>query len=245
MTQPAAEQIRTRPPEPPELGRSANSLALMYQGLLTATVRVRAGRQQITDAEAFRRKTQTALQDVEREAIAAGYDNNDIKDTHFAVVAFLDFVILNSNQPIRSDWERRPLQEELFGHAHAGDVFFDKLNYLAERRDTPRLGDVLEVYLLCLLLGFQGRYSGLLGVQADAISETVRRRIEHIRGSVPSLSRGMVERDAEPAIAAQGRPSDRRLVYAMTGALSFVVILFILLRINLEWAASEVMAMLS
>src|SRR4051812_31095359 len=111
MTHPATETVRTRPPEVQDTGRSASSLAVMYQGLLTATVRVRAGRQQITDAETFRRKTKTALQDVEREAVAADYDNNDIKDTHFAVVAFLDFVILNSNQPIRSDWERRPLQE--------------------------------------------------------------------------------------------------------------------------------------
>lgn len=245
MTHPAVEQIRTRPPEIRESGRTANSFALMYQGLLTAIVRLRAGKQQIADAEAFRRKTRTALQDVEREAVAAGYDNNDIKDTHFAVVAFLDFVILNSNQPIRSDWERRPLQEELFGHAHAGDVFFDKLNYLAERRNSTRLADVLEVYLLCLLLGFQGRYSGLLGVQADAISETVRRRIEHIRGSVPSLSRGVAERDAEPAIVARAPRSEQRFLYAMAGAVSFVVILFILLRISLEWTASEVMATLS
>ncbi len=215
----------------------------MYQGLLTATVRVRAGRQQITEAEAFRRKTRSALQDVEREAIAAGYDNNDIKDTHFAVVAFLDFVILNSAQPIRTDWERRPLQEELFGLAHAGDVFFDKLGYLQERRDIPRLADVLEVYLLCLLLGFQGRYSGSLGVQADSIAETVRRRIEDIRGSVPTLSRGLAETISETVLPA-APPSYRRLLYMMAGALVFALVLFILLRLNLEWTASEVRTVL-
>ena len=159
-------------------------------------------------------------------------------------MAFLDFVILNSNQPIRIDWERRPLQEELFGHAQAGDVFFDKLNYLAERRDTPALADVLEVYLLCLLLGFQGRYSGLLGSQTDSISEVIRRRIEHIRGSVASLSRGVAEREADPVVA-QTPSSDRRLLYAMAGAVIFALILFIVLKLSLEWTASEVRTMLS
>jgi type VI secretion system protein ImpK len=244
MTQPAAELIRTRPPESPDSGRSANSLALMYQGLLTAIVRVKAGRQQITDAEAFRRKTRSALQDVEREATTAGHDSNDIKDTHFAVVAFLDYVILNSTQPIRTDWERRPLQEELFGHANAGDVFFDKLNYLGERRDTPKLADVLEVYLLCLLLGFQGRYSGILAAQADSIAETARRRIEHIRGSVPALSRGVAERAAEPAMVETPR-SARRLIYAVSGAVIFTLLLFVLLKLSLEWTASDVRTMLN
>jgi type VI secretion system protein ImpK len=225
-----------------DAARSANTLALLYQGLLTATVRVRSGRQQIADAEAFRGRTMAALRDVERDGIAAGYDSNDIKETHFAVVAFLDWVILNSSQPIRADWERRSLQQDLFGHAHAGDVFFEKLNRISERRDTPGLADILEVFLLCLLLGFQGRYAGASGTQADGIAETVRHRIDHIRGEPPSLWPGGPAPGAfqpEPSVAA--RPK-RQLLYAALSAAGFAVLLFALLKSNLEWLAADVRA---
>jgi type VI secretion system protein ImpK len=198
---------------------------------------VRSGRQRIADAEAFRAKAKAALQDVERDAIAAGYDVNDIKETHFAVVAFLDWVILRSDEPIRADWERRPLQEELFGHAHAGDIFFEKLNRISERRDSPELADILEIFLLCLLLGFQGRYSGALATHADGIAETVRRRIEHIRGPQPSL--WPTGPAATPFRAIDLARPDRRLVYAMVSAAGAALLLFTLFKSNLTWTAGN------
>src|SRR3954454_4032334 len=140
--------------------RRIENLALLYQGLLTGIVRTQAGRQSIADAESFRSRTKVVLQGVERDAIAAGYDGSDVRETHFAVVAFLDAVVLNSNEPIRAEWERQTLQEELFGQTDAGVVFFEKLERLRARRDSQQLADILEVFLLCILLGFQGRYSG-------------------------------------------------------------------------------------
>ena len=104
----------------------------------------------------------SALADVERDATAAGYSAHDIRDTHFAVVAFLDSVVLHSNEPARPEWERQSLQEEMFGQTDAGVVFFDKLESFRSRPDSEHLADMLEVYLLCLLLGFEGRYSGRL-----------------------------------------------------------------------------------
>src|SRR5260370_42560790 len=88
------------------------NLALLYQGLLTGIVRLQSQRQRITDAESFRRRTKATLQEVEQVAVAAGYDIRDVKDTHFAVVAFLDSVVLHSKDPVRAEWERKTLQEE-------------------------------------------------------------------------------------------------------------------------------------
>src|SRR5260221_12982883 len=108
---------------PPEVERGAKptieaplgseNLALLSQGLLTGIVRVQARRQHIPEGEVFRRRTKTALQEVERDAVAAGYDGGDVRETHFAVVAFLDSVVLNSNDPVRAEWERQTLQEEV------------------------------------------------------------------------------------------------------------------------------------
>src|SRR5438876_12116471 len=90
--------------EPPDGAASFENLALLYQGLLTGIVRVKARRQHITEGESFRRRTKATLQEVERFASAAGYEARDIRDTHFAVVAFLDSVVLNSNDAVRAEW---------------------------------------------------------------------------------------------------------------------------------------------
>src|SRR6185295_4717151 len=169
-------------------GAIPGSLALLYQGLLTGVVRMQAGRQHVADGEALRRRTKAALQEVERDAMTAGYDGKDVRETHFAVVAFLDSVVLNSNDPVRAEWERKTLQEELFGQTDAGMVFFEKLEHFRSRRDSQQLADILEVYLLCLLLGFKGRYSGGLRGELDSIAERVRRRIDDIRGRSPQIS---------------------------------------------------------
>ena len=64
------------------------------------------------------------------------------------MVAFLDESVLNSRNPIFADWLRKPLQEELFGTHIAGEVFFQNLQQLLGRSDSPDLADLLEIYHL-------------------------------------------------------------------------------------------------
>jgi len=52
-----------------------------------------------------------------------------------------------------------PLAGRTFRHHVAGEVFFRNLQDLLGKTDSPDLADLLEVYHLCLLLGFAGRYS--------------------------------------------------------------------------------------
>ncbi len=229
-----------RTSEPGEPPASSENLALLYQGLLTGIVRIQARRQHISDPESFRKKTKAVLEQVERDAATARYDGNDVRDTHFAVVAFLDSVVLNSNDAVRSEWERKTLQEELFGQTDAGVVFFEKLEHFRSRRDSAQLADILEVYLLCLLLGFEGRYSGRSRGDLDSITERVRRRIEDIRGRSPQIS-------PDGALGTQAIPSpvlkeDRGVRYALLAlaAVIFTILVFIALRWNLSWASEQV-----
>ena len=225
--------------EAAETPHPSENLALLYQGLLTGIVRMQAGRQRITDGESFRRRTKSALQDVEREATAAGYDGEDIRDTHFAIVAFLDSVVLHSNDPARAEWERRTLQEELFGQADAGVVFFEKLERFRARRDSERLADILEVYLLCLLLGFEGRYSGGLRGDLESTVETVRRRIDDIRGRSRQISPagGL---PSEPARAEPVKPQQFHRFRVITlAAVIFTILLFLCLKLTLNWSFDQ------
>lgn len=196
-----------------EAPASHENLALLYQSLLTAIVRLQSQRQHIPDAESFRRRTITMLQEVEQVAVAAGYDVRDVKDTHFAVVAFLDSVVLNSKDPVRAEWERKTLQEELFGKSDAGVVFFEKLEHFRSRRDSEQLADIVEVYLLCLLLGFEGRYSGAARGELDGIIQRARMRIQDIRGPSRQISRsGGLPPEPAPVVSTQPRTDQFRLV---------------------------------
>jgi len=222
---------------------SQENLALLYQGLLTGIVRVKARRQHITEGESFRRRTKATLQEVERFAASAGYEARDVRDAHFAVVAFLDSVVLNSSDPVRAEWERKTLQEELFGQTDAGVVFFEKLERFYGQRDSGQLADILEVYLLCLLLGFEGRYSGALRAELDNIIEKVKRRIDDIRGDNSRLSpsRELPDEPALPVAQAQGA---NRLRLAALAALLFTVIIFLLMLWHLSAVSGEVRATL-
>jgi type VI secretion system protein ImpK len=211
--------------EPVQASPSRENLALLYQGLLTGIVRLQSQRQHISDGESFRRRTKATLQEVEQVAVAAGYDSRDVKDTHFAVVAFLDSVVLHSKDPVRAEWERKTLQEELFGKSDAGVVFFEKLEHFRSRRDSEQLADIVEVYLLCLLLGFEGRYSGGPRGELDGIIQRARMRIQDIRGRSRQISPtgGL---PAEPALVAPVRHSIDQFRLVTVGAVILTILCF-------------------
>ncbi|HEY7389721.1 MAG TPA: DotU family type IV/VI secretion system protein [Bryobacteraceae bacterium] len=213
-------------------GGSSENLPLLYQGLLTGIVRLKGQRQRLPDSESFRRRTKATLQEIERVAVAGGYDSRDVWDTHFAVVAFLDEAILHSNDPVRAEWEQRILQQDLFGQTDAGVVFFEKLEQLRSRRDSEQLADILEVYLLCLLLGFEGRYAGARRGELEGLTETVRMRIEYIRGRSDQISPSANSpRAAAPPAPAKGPASQFHLI--TLGLIAFTLILFWILRTDL------------
>jgi type VI secretion system protein ImpK len=188
--QPISQRVSEIEANPKAEQRQNENLPLLYQSLLTGILRIKTNKQGIADGSSFRRRTRTALQEVERVATTIGYESRDIRDTQFAVVAFLDAVILNSKDPVRAEWERMPMALELYGYADAGVVFFEKLEQFRSRRNSEELADVLELYLLCLLLGFEGRYSGAHRGELEATIEGLRMRIEDIRGRRGKLSPG-------------------------------------------------------
>jgi type VI secretion system protein ImpK len=218
-------------PGPEPLGSTEN-LALLYQGLLTGIIRLKGQRQNIADSEVFRKRTKATLQEVERVAVSSGYDVRDVRDTHFAVVAFLDSVVLHSKDPVRAEWERRPLQEELFGKTDAGLIFFEKLDQFRARRDSEQLADILEVYLLCLLLGFEGRYSGGQRGELDGITDSLRMRIEYIRGRDDRFSPSADLPPAQPP-APLPRNHQNRFRLLTIALLVFTLFCFVLFKLEL------------
>jgi len=166
----------------------AENLALGFQEAITAIVRLRSNRQPVTDAGVFRAHVRQLLSMADQEARNRGYTAEDARLASFAVVAFLDESVLNLHNPIFADWPRKPLQEELFGGHTAGEIFFQSLQRLLERNESEQLADVLEVFQLCVLLGYRGKYGA--GGQAELKSQmdTVAQKIRRIRKDTGMLS---------------------------------------------------------
>jgi len=212
---------------PSVAARSTENLALILQEVLTAIVRLRSNRQAVSDANSFRIHMREALKTADQEARKRGYNADTIKLAVFAVVAFLDESILNSRNPLFADWPRKPLQEELFGTHMAGEVYFQNLQKLLGQTDSPELADLLEVYYLCILLGFAGRYS--VGNKGDlrGILDATGEKIWRVRGRLPDLSPSW-RLPQEAARKVGGDPWSRNLGIAAIACLVLVVALFII-----------------
>ncbi len=220
----------SRPPSPDQ--RRPDNLALIYQEALTAIERLRGNRQGVTDANAFRHHTREAFKSATNQALAAGYTADDARLATFAAVAFLDESVLNSQNPIFSDWLRKPLQEELFGTHIAGEVFFHNLQQLLGRSDSADLADLLEVYYLCMLLGFCGKYSaGNRGELAQMMNMTAD-KIHRIRGRFSQLSPAWML--PGETVGARKDPWLRKLGWIAACTAGVMVLLFVLYSVILH-----------
>ena len=85
------------------LGKCGWNLALAFQEVFTAIVRIRSGRAEVRSAEAFRDHVKKALQKAKQEALVAGYSSDDVNRAKLAVVALLDESALGSPNPKASE----------------------------------------------------------------------------------------------------------------------------------------------
>jgi type VI secretion system protein ImpK len=218
------------------MDRRGWNLALEFQEVFTIVGRVRYNRQAVSDANAFRAEMKKHLRMAEERVRGRGYPPEDVKQVIFAVVAFLDESVLSSRNPTFSDWPRLPLQAELFGNQLGGELFFTELQKLMNRSDSNEVGDLLEVYGLCLLLGFKGRYAAGGAGDLKAMKMAVQEKLRRIRGSSGMLSpRGMIPADAVRVV--QSDPWMRKLVIATIATVSLTIIAGLLFKLILVYGA--------
>jgi type VI secretion system protein ImpK len=235
MTSPPLQQDGTSTPvSVTPVGRGR--LALILQEVFTSVTRLRTDRQAVSDAGAFRAHLLQLLQRAESDARAAGYESADSRLALFAAVALLDESALNSRQPALADWARRTLQEELFGGHMGGEWFFQHVDQLLERPDTPALIDLLEVHQLCLLLGFRGKYGGGDGGALHAIAARIGDRVQRARGAPGDLTPQW--RPADDAVAGRD-PWIRRLTIGLAAGVVLALALWVISTLMLDRATGE------
>jgi len=117
----------------------------------------------------------TALDNMVGHGRARGFPDTDLAEARYAIVAFLDEQINKSNWPGRSEWMGHPLQLELYREYTAGENFFHRMRVLMQQGKVP---PALEVYYLCLLLGFRGVYAASGDTRAlGAFTDSARQRV--------------------------------------------------------------------
>lgn len=103
----------------------------------------------------FKDELSNMLINAQTEAVKAGFPQASCSEALFPVVAFIDEVVLTSKWSGKVEWQRESLQRSFFNTTNSGYEFYERLNQLNRQGDDR---SVREVYLLCLSMGYKGRY---------------------------------------------------------------------------------------
>ncbi len=138
------------------------------------------------ETDTFRERALGLIREGDAAAGRVGMAKDDVAAARFAVTAYLDEMVLSSSWPAREEWSSQPLQYELFGTHEAGVEFFRRLETIRKGAASNR--DLLELYYLCLALGFEGQYTLAGREKRQTLLRDIARELGHGRGSLPELS---------------------------------------------------------
>lgn len=130
--------------------------------------------------EAFSDKVSRFLAEFDAEARRLRAHNEDIEAAKYAYCAALDEIILASPSAINVPWQHGPLQLSVFGDQLAGERFFTRLEEL-RGQGGARL-QALQVFHLCLLLGFKGKFAVDTSDKLACLTARLGDEIAHIKG---------------------------------------------------------------
>jgi type VI secretion system protein ImpK len=171
---PAAELQRLVAGINPLLG-AANTLLALVEQLRSTTSHA--------DPAALRDQLLDRVKEFEAVAKANGVPTHQVSAARYVLCSFLDEVIAATPWGSEPPWPQRNLLQEFHDERSGGDKAFKLLERLGE--DVRANHDLLELFYVCLSLGFEGRYRGVRGgrEQLDGIAERVLDQVHPARGS--------------------------------------------------------------
>lgn len=218
--------------------RKLDRLALLFEGVFAAICRVHSRRQIVQDPDSFRARMKQALTEIAATAARRGYRQEGVHEATFAVVAFLDEAMLSASGA-NEKWIGKTLGQELYRERSAGETFFKTLDALRAQHDSADLAEVLEVYYLCLLLGYEGKYVGGAKGELLQIMVNVRERIERILGDSPDLAPDKMLPDEPPVAVIVADPMQRHLRFFALVALLFALLCYAACSLQLHGMATD------
>lgn len=182
------------------------------------------------DYDTVRKDISLLTERLEERAMDNGFSDEAFDQARFAVFAWVDETVLCSSWKGTREWLKNPLQREFYGTVNAGEEFFERLEALLRGEDKSEdenlLADVaiaseqealpgkarngktevIEVYTLCLSLGYTGKY----------FSESDSSRLVKLRDTCLSLLVGKPEKtglSAFPQSYGSGKAAARKSNY--------------------------------
>jgi type VI secretion system protein ImpK len=154
----------------------------------------------------------------------------------YALVALLDEVALTRPEPYRQFWMTNLLQLHYFNENVAGDGFFNRLNAI---RKDPHRSEVLQVYYLCMLFGFQGRYR-IRGGELELLTliDQVQKDLERAKPFDYDVLSPHGERPTESLL--EGKRKVSPMVFSL-GALALALLVYGGLQLHLNNTVDDLM----
>jgi type VI secretion system protein ImpK len=185
------------------------------------------------DPQTLRRRMTDMLERIEHQLLDARVASSDLGNIMFALTASLDESISQSSWNRRGEWVAAPLCFDRFKRLDGGEEFFARLAVVQITKPLP--ADVLQIYFLCLTLGFKGRY--LLRSDEDW---------QELVSQVGALVRSTSDRPAT-ALGPHGLPSEviaeivKEIpvwVFAVAG-IGLAALTYFALTLMINWRASS------
>ena len=156
--------------------RSGTDLVTIASPVLEIVLKLQAGL--ITPSNELRPMVQGLLAEMEQRGATLRYSEEQIKAVKFALTAFVDETVLTANHPLSKEWEKYPLQLEYFREHLAGVKFFERLDELLKNVEAE--AGVVEVYYVCMLLGFKGQHKVYMEDKLQAIIENTAAQLRRV-----------------------------------------------------------------
>jgi len=204
--------------------KSENELIDLATPVFQLVMTLKSGSAALSSEE-LRRSVDKMLLQIEQVGASRGYKEEQLQTAKFALAAFVDEAVLAG--PLKEEWEKYPLQLEYFREALAGTKFFDRLDSLLKRAETE--ADVVEVYYLCLLLGFKGKYDVFMEDQLPGEINKVAERLRQagrLRGSALSPHWKVTDQPEPPP---PEPPLPRWVIWTAAGSIGLVAIVYTIL----------------
>ncbi|HEX8203414.1 MAG TPA: DotU family type IV/VI secretion system protein [Isosphaeraceae bacterium] len=130
----------------------ANVVSPVFQQVIDLQERVRRGENPALEPQ--RQQIRAVLDEAQNRATAMTQLAHDFELARYALVYWIDEVLIASSWSHAMEWKQQILEWEIFGERLRADRFYEQAQ-AAERLANI---DPLEVFFLCVALGFRGKY---------------------------------------------------------------------------------------
>ena len=175
--------------EPIQLRRGLNPLVNAAATLLTVAIKLRTTISHDNVIELHKRLTDE-IKSFDLQAQSAGASPETVISARYLLCTVVDEIVLNTPWGVRSGWSQHSLLSLFHQETFGGEKCFAILQRMLE--NPGKHLDILELYYLCLSLGFEGKYR---------LAQRVHEQLDHIRDGLYQTienHRGHMQKDLSP-----------------------------------------------